>query len=68
MLSSLIACPHVVGIISSILSDPNVVDKTPFNIISELIILADKNKISGLTATPGPNKTKTVNAVAQTPL
>ncbi|KAK0616557.1 proteinase R, partial [Immersiella caudata] len=44
------ACPHVVGVVASILSDPKVVDKTPFNVVSELLILSDKNKIGGLTA------------------
>ncbi|KAK0644319.1 peptidase S8/S53 domain-containing protein [Cercophora newfieldiana] len=61
------ACPHVAGVVSSILSDPKVVDKTPFNVISELLILSDKNKI-GLAPTPTPNRGKTVNALAQAPL
>jgi len=61
------ACPHVVGIVSRILSDPKVVDKTPLNAISELLILADKNKI-GLAPTPSPRRDTTVNALAQAPL
>jgi hypothetical protein len=68
MLKLLPACPHVAGVVSSILSDPKVVDKTPFNVISELLILSDKNKIGGLTTSPYPNMIKTVNALAQAPL
>jgi len=55
------ACPHVVGAISCILSDPNVVDKSPFNVISDLLILADKNRVAGLTG----RKMRTVDAVLQ---
>ncbi|KAK3347083.1 putative alkaline serine protease [Lasiosphaeria hispida] len=62
------ACPHVAGIISSILSDPEVVDKSPFNVISELTILADKNKISGISPSPLLGMTKTANALSQVPL
>jgi hypothetical protein len=55
------ACPHVVGVACCILSDPKVVDKSPFNVMSELLILADKNRISGLTG----RKMKTIDAVLQ---
>ncbi|KAK4031453.1 peptidase S8/S53 domain-containing protein [Parachaetomium inaequale] len=53
------ACPHVVGIACTILSNPNVVDKTPHNTASELLILADKNTIPILEE----KKKRTVNAV-----
>ncbi|KAK0704357.1 peptidase S8/S53 domain-containing protein [Lasiosphaeris hirsuta] len=62
-----IACPHVAGIISSILSDPEVVDKSPFNATSELNILADKNKSGGITVSPHPSMIKTANALSQVP-
>ena len=55
--TSFAACPHVAGIVCTILSNPAVNDKTPFNVASELLILADKNKISS------PQQS-TVNAVA----
>jgi len=58
---TLAACPHVVGIICTILSNPRVVDKSPFNVVSELLIDADKNHVSGLTGT----KIKTIDAVGQ---
>ena len=57
--SLLTACPHVVGVVCSILSDPKVEDKTPFNVMSELLIRADKNQIGGLTG----QKVKTIDAI-----
>ena len=49
------------GVACSILSNPKVVDKSPFNVISELLILADKNKITGLSGA----KSVTTNTIAQ---
>jgi hypothetical protein len=48
----------------TILSHPNFPDKTPFDVASELLILADKNAISNLTG----ERKRTVDAVAQVAL
>ncbi|KAK0705543.1 peptidase S8/S53 domain-containing protein [Lasiosphaeris hirsuta] len=58
------ACPHVAGIAATILSNPRVVDKTPFSVASELLILADKNSITGLD----DRKQRTIDAVSQVSL
>lgn len=54
----------MVGVAATILSNPKLEYKTPSDVASELLILADKNRISGLDArTVGLNRT--VDAVAQ---
>lgn len=40
------ACPHVAGVVATILSNPQTDDKSPFNVLSQLLILADKNAIT----------------------
>lgn len=52
------ATPHVVGAACCLLSDAEVLGKTPFEIITQLLILADKNKITGLDR-------RTTNALLQ---
>ncbi|KAB5549427.1 peptidase S8/S53 domain-containing protein [Coniochaeta sp. 2T2.1] len=54
------ACPHVVGVTASILSSPAMKSKTPLDVASELLILADKNKIYGIDGIKG----RTVDAIA----
>ncbi|KAB5528090.1 putative alkaline serine protease, partial [Coniochaeta sp. 2T2.1] len=54
------ACPHVVGVAATILSNPALKSKTPFDVASELLILADKNKIYGVDGI----KSRTVDAIA----
>lgn len=51
------ASPHVAGVVATILSNPNLKDKSPFNVLSQLLILPGKNSI----ANP---KGETVNAEA----
>ncbi|RYP43606.1 hypothetical protein DL768_009838 [Monosporascus sp. mg162] len=58
------ACPHVVGIAATILSNPKVENKSPFDVASELLILADKNRITGLNG----KKQGTIDAVSQVSL
>ncbi|KAB5542486.1 putative alkaline serine protease [Coniochaeta sp. 2T2.1] len=54
------ACPHVVGVAATILSNAALKSKTPFDVASELLVLADKNKIYGIDGIKG----RTVDAVA----
>ncbi|KAK3309292.1 putative alkaline serine protease [Chaetomium strumarium] len=58
------ACPHVVGVAAAILSNPKMADKSPFAVASELLRLADKNRVSGLE----DKKRRTIDAVSQVPL
>jgi len=51
-----------VGVACTILSNPKVQGKTPFDVASELLIGADKNRISDPN---GRFQQRTVNAVAQ---
>jgi hypothetical protein len=53
-----------VGIAATILSNPKVVIKSPFDVASELLILADKNRITGLDG----KKQSTIDAVSQVSL
>jgi hypothetical protein len=50
----------VVGVACTILSNPKLESKTQFDVASELLILADKNRIAGLDGAKG----RTVDAVA----
>ncbi|RYO75254.1 hypothetical protein DL764_010540 [Monosporascus ibericus] len=58
------ACLHDAGIAATILSNPKVVNKSPFEVASELLILADKNRITGL----GGRKQGTIDAVSHVSL
>jgi hypothetical protein len=42
------ATPHVTGLACSLLSDATLEEKTPYGVISELNVRADKNKLLGL--------------------
>ncbi|KAK4233222.1 peptidase S8/S53 domain-containing protein [Achaetomium macrosporum] len=55
------ACPHVVGVAATILSNPKMANKTPFDVASQLLLLADKNRITGLDG----KKQRTIDAVPQ---
>jgi hypothetical protein len=49
---------------ATILSNPTVVNKSPFDVASELLLLADKNMITGLVG----KKQRTIDAVSQVTL
>jgi subtilisin family serine protease len=56
------ASPHVAGAACCLLSDPNwTSERLNYNVISELLIRADKNTIQGLET-----KSRTIDAVLQT--
>jgi hypothetical protein len=57
----LVACPHVVGVACCLLSDATWEDNSPFNVVSQILIAADKNKIGGLI----PRKLRTIDALLQ---
>jgi len=57
----LVATPHVAGVACCLLSDPNWTDKSPSNIMSQILIMSDKNNIGGIVK----DKSRTINAVLQ---
>lgn len=57
----IIACPHVVGVACCLLSDTTWAEKSPSNVMSQILILADKNKAVGIAG----KKIKTIDALLQ---
>jgi len=55
------ACPHVVGVACCLLSDATWQDNSPFNVVSQILIAADKNRVGGLTS----RNLRTINALLQ---
>jgi len=56
-----VACPHVAGVACCLLSDGSWEDRSPANVMSQILILADKNKIGGIAGI----KLKTIDALLQ---
>ena len=60
------ACPHVAGVICSLLSDPALKDVATTEIMSQVLIQADKNTLTKLDNNNNNKLAKrTINAVVQ---
>ncbi|GLA21353.1 hypothetical protein AnigIFM62618_010660 [Aspergillus niger] len=55
------ATPHVSGVASCLLSDASWTQRDPSDIMPKILILADKNKVNGIT----PPKERTIDALLQ---
>ena len=56
-----VACPHVAGVACCLLSDGSWEDRSPANVMPQILISADKNKIGGITG----QKLRTIDALLQ---
>ncbi|OOQ91480.1 putative alkaline serine protease (PR1) [Penicillium brasilianum] len=55
------ATPHVSGVASCLLSDASWTERNPSEIMPKILILADKNKVNGIT----PPRERTIDALLQ---
>jgi hypothetical protein len=56
-----LACPHVVGVACCLLSDNKWEENHPSNVMSQILIAADKNRVAGITG----QKLRTIDALLQ---